>query len=276
MRTRKTRSLRGGKVIGIGTQGCVFSPKLVKHTRKNGKIVAKKSENSKKISKVFFDEDTFNREISMLYTISKITNGIGTVIYAEEEDPIYSANFFNTDTLSNLHAAIVTNNHKSSGACNGVQYALNRGEKIYILNQQRVLGDIRDLKTKQPLSFFCDAYTALILLKKYNIIHTDIYARNIFYNEDGALIGDFGHAKDVSKMTESDKTGISKNFLKENNDILRFIRAITPYVKNTKEDMAALIASIESNNYVKFYEMAKIPIHSLWLEVIRYLRVISH
>lgn len=270
MRVRNSRRMRGGAIIGSGMQGCVFSPKLIKHTLDNGKIIAQRSENSKKVSKVFFDEDTFKREVDMLYIISRITRGVGTVIFTEDDEPIYSANLLNNDTLTNLQS-IAPN--RSSMGCSGISQALNHGEKIYILNQPRIVGDIRGLTKKQPLNFFSDAYTALILLKKYNIIHTDVHDRNIFYNKDGALIGDFGHAKDLSKVT--DVTGIPKKFLMENYDLIGFIRAITPYVINTAEEMETLVTAIESGNYIKFYEMAKIPIHSLGAEVSTYLSAIS-
>jgi hypothetical protein len=263
--------MRGGEIVGIGTQGCVFSPKLVKHTRKNGKIVAKRSNNTRHISKIFTDRDAFDKEISMLITIAKITKGVGSVIIPTgEEEFEFMANALNSNNYALLDKAP---SPPAPSACINTKRAINNNEKIYIMTQPRILGDIRQLKTKQPLSFFSDAYTALLLFKKHHIRHNDMFARNIFYNEDNALIGDFGHALDLTNL-DHPASHYSTSTFDTKQDLLDFIKAIKPYARISDDDVLKLTKAIKDNNFYFFYDMANVPRRYVESEVRDYLDTI--
>ncbi len=260
--------MRGGKIIGIGTQGCVFSPKLIKHTRKNGSILAKRSNNASHVSKVFTDVDAFNKERKILRTIVKITKGVGTVVTAiDEEDTEFTANALNAENYALLNTEP---SPPAPSACINTKRALNTGEKIFIMIQPRILGDIRQLKTRKPLSFFSDAYTALILFKKHHIRHRDMFARNIFYNEDNALIGDFGHAVDLTNL-DHPKSHYDVSVFETKRDLVDFIKAIKPYAQMSDEEYIALTTAIKDNNFYMFYDLAKVPRRYVEAEVRDYL-----
>ncbi len=254
--------------MGIGTQGCVFSPKLTKHTRKNGHILAKRSSNTRHVSKIFTDKDAFNKERRILRTIVRITKGVGTVVPPiYEDEPDFTANAINTKNYALLNTAP---SPPAPSACMNTKRAINAHEKIYIMTQPRILGDIRQLKEKQPLSFFSDAYSALLLFKKYHIRHRDMYARNIFYNEDNALIGDFGHAVDLTNL-DHPKSYYSASTFDTKRDLLDFIKAIQPYARMTPEEVTMLQSAIKENNFYMFYDLAKVPRKYIEKEVREYL-----
>ncbi len=260
--------MQGGEIIGIGTQGCVFSPKLVKHVRENGTILAKRSNDTRHVIKIFTDVDAFDKERKILRTIVKITKGVGTVINAiDEDDTEYTANALNADNYALLNAEP---SPPAPGACINTKRALNAGKKIYVMIQPRILGDIRQLKSKKPLSFFSDAYTALLLFKKHHIRHRDMYARNIFYNEDNALIGDFGHAVDLTNL-DHPKSHYSKSIFDTKQDLLDFINAIKRYAQISDEEHTTLLNAIKDNNFYMFYDLAKVPRRYLEAEVRDYL-----
>lgn len=260
--------VHGGEIVGIGTQGCVFSPKFNKHTRKNGTILAKHSNNTRYVSKIFTDRNAFNKERRIIRTIIRITKGVGTVVIPDEnEDHEFSANALNAENYALLNAAP---SPPAPSACINTKRAINNHEKIYIMTQPRILGDIRQLRTKKPLSFFSDAYTALLLFKKHHIRHRDMYARNIFYNEDNALIGDFGHALDLTNL-DHPKSHYSASTFDTKQDLLDFINAIKPYTKASDEDMLALSKAIKDNNFYFFYDLASVPRRYIEAEVRDYL-----
>lgn len=260
--------MRGGDIVGIGTQGCVFSPKLIKQTRKNGKIVAKRSNNRTQVSKIFTNKNAFDKETSILLTIMNITKGVGTVAYPYDEYEIeFVANALNAENYALLNAKP---SPPAPSACINTKTAINNNRKIYIMTQPRVLGDIRQLKGQKPLSFFSDAYTALLLFKKYHIRHRDMYARNIFFNEDNALIGDFGHAVDLTNL-EHPKSYYSPSTFNTKEDLIHFIKAIKPYATISADDTKALLEAIKDNNFYLFYDMAKVPRRYIVKEVRDYL-----
>jgi hypothetical protein len=260
--------MRGGDIVGIGTQGCVFSPKLTKHTRKNGQILAKRSNNTRHVSKIFTNKDAFNKERRILRTIVRITKGVGTVVIpTDDEYHEFTANALNSENYALLN---VSPSPPAPSACINTKRALNNHEKIYIMTQPRILGDIRQLKVKQPLYFFSDAYTALLLFKKYHIRHRDMYARNIFYNEDNALIGDFGHAVDLTNL-DHPKSHYSASTFDTKRDLLDFMKAIQPYARMTPEEGSALQSAIKKNNFYMFYDIAGVPRKYVEKEVREYL-----
>jgi serine/threonine protein kinase len=244
--------MKGGHVIGVGTQGCIVSPKLNRFTRNNGKILAKRSENSTKASKIFFDSHTFKRETRMMFKVAKATGGIGMMVYIKDDtNPIFTANALEKNDYNTIS---LVESPPAPPGCLYVKQALNANERVYIINQRKVLGDIRSLKRKKPLAFFADAYSGLLLLKKHRIRHRDMYARNIFYNEDGALIGDFGHAVDLNHL-DHPMSHYPPTVFDTKEDLMQFINAIEKYVQ---EDIRELYDAIRENDFYKFYEIAGI------------------
>lgn len=257
--------MKGGVILGVGMQGCVVSPKLNRNG--NTAVRSTKRNSHKKVSKIFFDGHAYQREYKITNRVYEITNGMGSVSLDNDDDePIYSVTKLNQNTYTNLD----TSTFRES-ACRKVKQALNDGRHIYVINQPKIIGDIRNLaKNPKPLQFYEDAYGALLLLKKHHIRHRDIYPRNIFYDRTGALIGDFGHAVDLDDPT-NDLTHYNKNVFNTKDDLIDFVEAIRKYVQLTDIEINTLIQKIKENNFLYFYELAGIPEDQIPQRVLDYI-----
>ncbi len=187
--------MKGGSVIASGSQGCIFAPKLKRENR-NGVTFAKTNQTSgNKISKVFFNKKTRNDEIALLANVHEKTRGIGVVGFASE--------FYDADALDKTNYDDLVHQGIAKGtACKEIKKALNENKKIYLFEQDKIDGDLRKLKDDgktKPFSFFAPAYSALLTLNSQNIAHLDIALRNIFYNSENALLGDFGFSINFNK-----------------------------------------------------------------------------
>ena len=194
--------MHGGNAIAAGTQGCIFLPKLLLEKDGNRRVHARNSTNTTKITKIFYDKDTYKNELSLLRIVQKITGGLGVIDY----DPTQMDNridVLNSEIPSHLKSA-----------CSIIQQALARDEPVYTMNQTKVLGSINFLPDKSnSLSFFKVGFEALLKLVTHNIVHLDIAQRNIFYTKDNAIIGDFGYGFDMTIDNQFD-TNLDRFFNK--------------------------------------------------------------
>ena len=209
--------MKGGEPIASGAQGCIFYPKLSRETS-NGKIIGKSNAtNVNKISKVFFDKPTFESEKEILSSVGELTGGIGVIGTA---DHFYEAQGLNAPNYASLREKIGL-----GSGCETVLESIDTGKQIYIFEQNKILGDIRNFKKTQPFvmhpfEFFRNAYNALIILNANRIVHLDMADRNIFYNAEGALIGDFGFSINFNKPTsDHDLMKFSKKIGKIEDDM---------------------------------------------------------
>jgi hypothetical protein len=75
-----------------------------------------------------------------------------------------------------------------------------------------ITNDLHKDKTPRPLVFFKNAFDALTKLLTQNIVHLDIARRNIFFDDSGALLGDFGFGIDMAVPNDAFDLGL-ENFL---------------------------------------------------------------
>ena len=187
--------MNGGDAIASGSQACIFQPKL-NTKREDSRIIAFDSPlptDRDYVTKVFFNKTTWRHEVNILLEISKRLGedhpGIIDVIGYSE---------------ANLLASAIPPHVKGTG-CQKVYAAAKAGNKIYLMHQTHILGDIRDLTETKPLAFFQPAFEVLIKLTFTGIVHLDIAMRNIFFNSTSAMIGDFGYAIDMTLDSEFDE-----------------------------------------------------------------------
>lgn len=185
----------GGRAIASGSQGCIFRPKL-KVENVGGRGIATNStvpnaNGIVRISKVFVDKDVFDKECMILTKVNSITGGVGT-IDIEESAIINTIRELNSEIPESLTA---------SNGCGRIMPNLRAGNPVYVFHQRSITGDIFEHGEPRPLRFFKSAFDALTKLLMRNIVHLDLAKRNIFFDEGGALIGDFGYGID---MTMSD------------------------------------------------------------------------
>ena len=177
----------GGDAIAAGSQGCIFLPKLTIANEANGRAHARNSANTTKITKIFYDKSTYLNELRILRRVREITGGIGVIDY--------DATLLNAQ-IDVLNSPIPA---RFQSACEVIRQALAANKPVYAMNQTKVLGSIDKLPNNtKPLAFFKLGFEALLKLVTHNIIHLDPAARNVFYTEDNAIIGDFGYGFDMS------------------------------------------------------------------------------
>lgn len=184
----------GGEAIAAGSQGCIFLPKLAITKEANGRSHARNSKNTTKITKIFFDEHTYENEEDILRRVREITGGVGVIDYeATLLDP----------KIDVLHSPIPV---KFQSACQVIRQALAANRPVYAFHQTKVLGSIDQLpNNSRPIAFFKLGFEALLKLVVNNIVHLDIAPRNVFYTETNAIIGDFGYGFDMGIDSQFDK-----------------------------------------------------------------------
>jgi hypothetical protein len=68
---------RGGETLGVGTQGCIYYPKL--SIDEHG--VASESKDTTQVTKLFFNKADFDIENFFLRRVNEVTGGVGVVTY---------------------------------------------------------------------------------------------------------------------------------------------------------------------------------------------------
>lgn len=58
--------MNGGSAIATGSQGCIFSPRLIENVQNNRIIATENNTNTTQISKVFYDKNTFITEFKCI------------------------------------------------------------------------------------------------------------------------------------------------------------------------------------------------------------------
>ena len=172
--------MKGGKAVAVGSQGCVFVPKLVLHESKAKTSAA--PENTQFASKVFSNLDVYEDESTLLGLMGSVSNeGIITLAPGSFTAP------------SGLNVE-----EKASALEQGGPACKTIGESnsnVYVMQMPLIDGDINQLREqKKPIAFITKAYNALMRMRNAGIVHGDMASRNIFFKGGDALIGDFGYS----------------------------------------------------------------------------------
>jgi hypothetical protein len=196
--------MRGGEAIAYGSDGCIFTPRLVINTGADGVRTAVPSEfvgigmnegDDNFVSKVFFSRQIANNEYTVLREVNATTGGNGTVQYAgaiEEFDILGD----NVPDVAGIGYKDLGKGTRAPTICARLK-ASPASEKKYMIHMERIAGDLLRLIVGPTLhpSVFLPAWQALNMLHnrpRGGIFHLDLAQRNIFMKRGRAILGDYG------------------------------------------------------------------------------------
>ncbi len=252
--------------VKAGSQGCILYPKLKLNTESK---IANYAEKNNQISKVFFDAKTFALERDALQKVYQVSNRKGTIDIK---------NSFSTKKVTKRVKNVISSDPGKTG-CVRAKKALDRGDNIYVINQAKIKGDLLTLDGTKDISFFLDAYNALMKINNVGIAHMDIAERNIFYDDSGALIGDFGFAVDFAnnETWEQQLSVFIKSHIEEeiswegalDQDQLTFEAYLSlylwhNYIKKDNYNIDAICTDIKGNNHLYDYILTIIKIGNVY------------
>jgi hypothetical protein len=196
--------MRGGEAIAYGSDGCIFTPRLVIKTGADGVRTAVPSDvvgfgmnedDDNFVSKVFFSRQVANNEYTVLREVNDTTGGTGTVKYygAIEEFDILGDN---VPDVAGVGYKDLGRGRRAPTICARLK-ASPASEPKYMIHMERISGDLLRLIVGPTLhpSAFLQAWQALKMLHdrpRGGIFHLDLAQRNIFMKGDKAILGDYG------------------------------------------------------------------------------------
>ena len=196
--------MRGGEAIAFGSDGCIFTPRLVINTGADGVRTAVPSDivgfgmnedDNNFVSKVFFSRQIANNEYTVLREVNDTTRGTGTIKYfgAIEEFDILGDN---VPDVAGIAYKDLGKGARAPTICTRLK-ASPASEKKYMIHMERISGDLLRLIVGPTLhpSAFLQAWQALKMLHDRplgGIFHLDLAQRNIFMKGGMAILGDYG------------------------------------------------------------------------------------
>jgi serine/threonine protein kinase len=172
------------ELLGQGSFGCVFAPKIPCEKETPFVSQAKKVAKTKQVSKVFIDKDDFSKELSKSKMAAKV-------------DPEGKTMLLPTSSCKTSNEVVKAATKSAYHDCDAfIEHYVNSSSRFYQLNMpyggKRVDKYLKSLERKKDiLQFLRDmipVLEGLVLLDKQKVCHQDIKPSNMLYTPQGNII----------------------------------------------------------------------------------------
>jgi hypothetical protein len=177
--------MKGGDAIAVGSDGCIFAPRLTVTDIKGVRTAVPVKGGDMYISKIFMSKDIATNEYKLLRMIHAETGGEGTIQFVDDVEQFDVLE----DTVKESLMKKVDGNKTICG--------LSKEDGVkYMIHMERIDSDLRDVAsnslTPDNIRAAWNALARLHDRREGGIFHLDLAARNIFIKNGNAILGDYG------------------------------------------------------------------------------------